>query len=564
MRWKKEPDTATHIWQKYEKGVDWHNKNSIYTDTEKFYNMFEGRQWAGIESGNEILSMYNFIQPVCEFKIAMIAMRNMSINYSPLNTGDDQGVYRDACELLNQFSASKWELKKMDSKAWEIVKEACIGGDSYLYFYNSNLDAQIIDRTNIYLSDEQCSDIQKQKYILIYERRFVEDVKDDARNNGLEENEVDMIVADEDTDTLPSNVQDNEVETGEKCSCLLYLTKKKLPPPFAEEYGIYIARSTQNVIYQPEKPVMGVDAGGNPVGKGITLYPIASFLWSTRRYSARGIGEVEPLVNNQINSNKLLARREVNAKITGFPKPVYNTDVIDNPGDADKVGVGMRVRGSVQKIDDAFKYVSASSMSSDVKTLQDELMDRPRNLASAGDAAMGDIDPEKASGAAIIAVKDQQSIATTQTSAAYKQFIEDIAAIWLDTWIAYNPNGLVVDLEDDGEMVQEEIPAKILQGLNVNIRIDASPTNPFSKYAREQSLENALSQGHITFEEYVDALDDDANAPKGKFEDILEKRAEMQKLMDTMGQYEQIMSQQNQLINELQGGAVNEMPVVQQ
>lgn len=564
---KKEPTAdATFIWNYYEKGVDWHNKNRIYSDTEKFYNMFEGRQWSGIESGNETLSMYNFIQPVCEYKIAMIAMQNMSINYSPLNSGEGQDVYRQACELLNEYAASKWELKKMDSKAWEIVKQACIGGDSYLFFYNKDLDAQIIDRTNIYLSDEQNPDIQKQKYILIYERRFVDDVKEDARANGIPEDQISLIVGDDDTDNLPQNVKDNEVKTGDKCSCLLYLTKKKLPAPFADEYGVYIARSTQTVIYQPEQPNMGMQ-DGQPVGKGITLYPIVNFLWSTKRYSARGIGEVEPLVNNQINANKLLARRELNAKICGFPKPVYNAQMIGNPEDVDKIGVGIKVNGNVAKIREAFDYVTAEPMSTDVKALQDELIDRPRNLASAGDYAMGDIDPEKASGAAIVAVKDQQAIATTGTSAAYKQFDEDIAAIWLDTWVAYNPNGLTVEIEQDGQLVEQVIPAEVLQQLKVNIRIDISPTNPYSKFALQQQIDNLVASPIFAdtqlLDEYHDLLEDD-NPIKGKIDDLLDKRNEMMELQQQseLAKAQQLLAEQSALIEQLLGGEQNVVPAM--
>ena len=544
---KKELD-GTIIWQKYEKGVEWHNKNSLYTNTDQYYNLFEGRQWANVESGDEKLSQHNFIQPICEYKTAMVAMNQMTINYSPLNTGENQQAFRDTCDLLNEFARSKWELKKMDAKTWEVVKQACISGDSYMFFYNSQLDAQHIDRTNIYLSDEQNSDLQKQKHIIIYERRFVDDVKEDAKKNKIPQDQIDMIVADDDTETLPSNVQSNEVKSNDKCSCLLYLTKK--------DGKIYIARSTKTVVYQAETLI-----------EGLTLYPIVSFLWSTKRGSSRGIGEVEPLVNNQINANKLLARRELNLKMTGFAKPVYNTRMISNPQDVEKVGLSIKINSdTVQKVDDAFKYISPAPVGIDAKTMQDELINVSRDLANAGDNATGNINPEKASGAAIIAVKDQQAIATTQTVAAYRQFIEDVASVWLDMWIAYNPNGLTVDLEQDGELIQQTITADILRELQVNIRIDVSPSNPYSKFAREQSLENALAQKHITFAEYVEALDDDGTAPKGKFNDILEKRAELMAQQQELEQAKAIMAQQSQALKGLmgeppiEGGIPSEMP----
>lgn len=54
--------------------------------------------------------------------------------------------------------------------------------------------------------------------------------------------------------------------------------------------------------------------------------------------------------------------------------------------------------------------------------------------------------------------------------------------------------------------------------------MDISPVNPFSKYAREQSLEGALTKNYISFEEFVSALDEGSSVPKGKFDDIIRRR----------------------------------------
>jgi hypothetical protein len=550
-KYKESTAEATVVWQKYEKGVDHHNKLNLYSNTETYFDMVEGDQWKNIESGDEKLSSHDFISGVVEHKVAMVAMNAMTINYSPLNTDGDQAVYQDACEKLNAYAASKWELTKMDIADWEAVNAACITGDSYLFFYNSNLDHQMIDRTNIYFADEQEKDIQKQKRTIIYERRFVDDVKEDARNNGIDEQEIESIVADDDTDTLPTAAK-QEVENDKKCSCLLCIERKPLPAPNAKPFGIFISRSTKTVVYQPATQI-----------EGLTKIPIAKMMWYPKRGSSRGIGEVKRLLNNQINSNKLLYRREESIKMSAFPKPVVS-GAISNPEDAKKVGVVMKMKDSVLKIGEAFGYVSPQSATSEPKELQEEYISMSRDLANAGDNATGNINPEQASGAAIIAVKDQQAIATNKPQAYHRQFIEDIAAIWLDTWVAYNPNGMTIDIEQDGQLVQEEIPAEVLQSLNVNIRIDVSPTNPYSKFAREQSLENALANQHITFDEYVEALDDDGTAPKGKFKDILDKRAalaEQQALMQeqsAQAQLEQAMGIIDQLNQELaQGGMPN-------
>lgn len=47
-----------------------------------------------------------------------------------------------------------------------------------------------------------------------------------------------------------------------------------------------------------------------------------------------------------------------------------------------------------------------------------------------------------------------------------------------------------------------------------------------TRYAREQAVRSALNERHITFEEYVAALDERSNVPKRKFEEILKRHSE--------------------------------------
>jgi len=547
----------TKVWKWYDHGVDWHRQNNLYSDTETFYHMVEAEQWHGIESGGEKLPFYDFITGIVEHKTAMVAMNTVSIHYSPLNKGKDRAIYQQACDLLNEFAASKWELSKMDTAMWDMVNAACITGDSYLYFYDHELNHQRIDRTNIYFADEQEPDIQKQRRIIIYERRLVEDVKEDARKNGLTEEEIANIIGDEDTENLPEAAK-KEVKGEEKCSCLLCMEKKPLPPPHSQPYGIFISRSTKTVIYQPEEQVIAYDENGQPTGRGITLYPIVKMMWYPKRGSSRGIGEVKRQINNQITSNKNLYRRVESVKKSAFPKPVASIDMLSNPEDADKVGVTMRVKGIVQRATDAFGYVAPQSSTGEPKELQEELIQMSRDLANAGDNAVGNINPEKASGAAIIAVRDQQALPLNKPKAYFKQMVEDIALVWLDIWTAYNPNGLEIEENDEGEKIV--IPAEILQNLKAKVKIDVSPNLPFDKFTLQQQIDNLVSnpiyQNLEYLEEYYMMIADD-NPIKTKIKEVIDRRKERQdqiiQLQSELEQAYQIIEQQNQLLGGMPG-----------
>ena len=137
-------------------------------------------------------------------------------------------------------------------------------------------------------------------------------------------------------------------------------------------------------------------------------------------------------------------------------------------------------------------------------------MSQTRELAGAGNAALGQVNPEQASGAAIIAARDQAALPLNEQIADFRQFIEDVAAIWFELWAVCCPVPL--------GLPPWQISAEELGKLRVEIRIDVAPNSPLSHYAQEQALEKLFDRGAISFEEYVEALDENATAPKSKLE----------------------------------------------
>ena len=93
------------------------------------------------------------------------------------------------------------------------------------------------------------------------------------------------------------------------------------------------------------------------------------------------------------------------------------------------------------------------------------------------------------------------------------------------------------------------IPVSILKELDVDIRIDITPTTPFNKLTQQQKLDNLLISQNLTFDEYVKALPDDEPL-KPKLEDIVERRAEQQAMQ--MGEMQNTIAQQDQIINQQQ------------
>ncbi len=486
-------NNITSIWSLYEKGVQRHREMGLAADVEQAYRFFEGDQWWGLES-EENLPVYNLIAPTVKYKVANVAMNQMQIYFSSL-LGSERSARLTKC--LNRMASMWWERLNMDTLCWRALRDSAVAGESYLYIYDDKGNCQLIDNTDVFLGDERESDIQRQPYILLYERRDVREVRRMAEAAGVQSEDIEKIVSDN-AERSRITTQKHGEDDG-KCGCLLYMTK--------EGQDIVFARCTKYVKLGAPQRIAGLG-----------LYPVVSLVTAQKKGSARGRGEVRPLIPNQIEVNRNLVRRIINAKMTAFSRLVYATDKIDNPEALEQVGSAIAVSDStIADIHGAVGYVTPSPMSADARLIGDELMQNTRELAGAGNALTGNIDPTMASGAAIIAVRDQAQIPLNENMALYRRFVEDIATVWYRLWSCY---GLDIGVNEDNFTVLE------LKGLRPLIRVDATSHTPFSKYAREDTLSKLFEQGAITLEEYVDSLDDDSSIPKTRLMEIIKRRKE--------------------------------------
>ena len=500
--------TAERVWQWYCRSDDNRRTSDAYENVRLAHRFYQGDQWRGVDAEGQNLPFYNFIQPIVDHKTAAVALNTMTISYTPLDhAGPLEPRAAQICQRLTAYAARQWERLKMDKLCWQTVKDACIAGDGYLYFYDGDCQAQTVDACDLYLADETCSDLQKQPYLIIARRQTVGQLRQEARRQGLPEEEVMKIVPD-DGPLGRQEEEEREFFQGEEeerfCTALLSFWRD-------EDGAVCCARSVRQTFYRPPARLW---AGG----RGLTLYPVAGMSWMRRRNSARGAGEVLALIPNQIETNKMLARRLMNARMTAFSRLVYNADKVLNKEALDQVGAAIKVRDmQASNVTDVVSYLGAAPMSPDARLLAEELVTQTRELAGAGDAVLGQVNPEKATGAAIIAARDQAALPLNQQIADFRQFIEDIAAIWFELWAVYSPRELT---QGPDPLTWEE-----LRRLRVEIRIDASPNSPYSRFAQEQTLENLFQRGAITFEEYVAALDENSAAPKRKLEAILRARS---------------------------------------
>jgi hypothetical protein len=230
-----------------------------------------------------------------------------------------------------------------------------------------------------------------------------------------------------------------------------------------------------------------------------------------------------------------------------------------NPQALETVGGTIKTNG--HPVDDVHKIVGTippAQMSPDVKQLQDDLIEVTRVLAGAGDSATGQVNPESASGRAILAVQQASQAPMTEQKETYKNFIEDVARIWLEYLIVYSEDGVNIEEKVTDPQTGEEtyqivnVPQTALQQLNAAVKIDVTPKGVYDKFAQEQTVENLLLQGFFSaqrvgeLEIYESVLDDDAVAPKMKIKEAIDNIKEQQRKIAIIDAQARAMQQRAQ------------------
>jgi hypothetical protein len=529
----------TDVWTIYEKHKDFMFRRKIYSDTDLNFRMYNGDQWHGLKIEGVEKVQYNFIKQIVKQKVSNITSNLFAVNYSPENIENSEfmELAQKTCDLLNKKASKVFDKDFLDKKIKKWVRQAAINDEAVSYTYYGDDDIpvnEIISKNDIMYGNENEDEIQLQPYILLRQRKTIIELQIMAEEQGLPEEKIKSIVGDNDTSTISGDSAKDEID--DKCWLITKLYRKN--------GTIHFSQSTKYCVIKEDEDTQ------------MTLYPVAHMNWEDQEGNARGIGEVRQLIPNQLETNKTAMRRALSVKNTAYPQKVVNTDAVQNPSAVNKIGAIIKFRDMGNtRASDVFMNTTPAQMSTDSEKFQTELISYSRELNNAGDATTGNINPESASGKAILAVQNAQNQPLTDQVIGLKAFIEDLARIWFEMWKTYAEDGLIIEVDETDPMTgqmttnQEKIPPYILEALSTSVKVDITPKGAFDKYAQELSLENLFTSGKITFEEYVESLDSDSVMPKTKLEKILRKRKESQEQIGAIQQQAEqlkIQAQQQQ------------------
>ena len=550
-------------WKAYENGKDYKiniGKKGMYRQNKVNERFYRGDQWHGASCGNLPLVRENIIKRIIDAKIAHITSSPLSVVFSAegiANTsamkeqnkalynaaaaGELEGTVANIGEeaeisfMMSAFSdyfKTSAERLKLDVTQSEAGEDAAVGGTTIYYsFWNNSIktglyadeektsaimgdvDGKLIDVENFYVADPSNPDLQSQEYILITERDTVENLKKEAKANGVGARETEYLRED-DSELQYSSGDMSEIEANDskRTTVITEFRKKKNE---MGEVTVHISKFTQNAVIRDE------------VDTGLRSYPFAIWRWERMKGSFYGDSEVTYLVPNQIAINRMLSACVWNAILNGMPIMIVNGSVIDLEKTAVTNEPGQVIEAHTeQELRNALTYITPPATSGEYVALAQNLIDSTLKQSGANEALLGDIRPDNTS--AIIAVQEsaEQPLQTKKND--FYQFVEDIARSWAEYWIRYYGQRKI-KIQDENGTWYLPFDGNKYKDLLLNVKVDVGPSSLYSEVRTINTLDNLLSAGIIDVLQYLERMPKGYVPEQGRLIEELKKKKEAER-----------------------------------
>ena len=486
MKIKTEPND---IWNEYQSCIAYNEKISLYETVKQNENFFVGKQWEGVDAPDLDKPVFNILKRVCNTFIAQLVSDDITASVEPFSASNTTHDTERSMRIIAKEIKKAIEYSGAKQKNRDMLRNACVDGDGCFYVYFDDtaetgqiarglINIEVVDNTNILFGNPYSSAVQRQPYILILQRRTVDSVRDEAKANGISEDEISGIVCDSDQNLAGEDYDSNLV------SVIVKLWK--------ENGSVHCTKTTQSVYVK------------KPWDTGLKLFPVSYMSWEKVKNSYHGQAAVTGLIPNQIFINKCYAMGMDYVKKLAFPKLIYDKNRLPNGWD-NRIGRAIQVEGNVSEaVASAFKM---PDMSAQVMELVEKTMTYTKEYMGASDATLGNIRPDNA--AAIVAVQKSTNAPLELQKLAFYQFVEDYIRIFLDIMRVNYGLREVGDkdsenppfMHSDGSIPYggaEMFDFGVLESYALNLDVNIGASAYWSEIMQVQTADNLYEKGIIS------------------------------------------------------------------
>ena len=554
--------------------------------------------------------VFNIIKRVTGLFVAALTANETTISFDSLSYYDGENLSdptSNAAEYATAEVRNLMDKFKMNYRVREALFDGAQTGDYCAHFfwdanampyggafgaYRGEIQMEMVDGINVMFGNPNDRRVQKQPYVLIIGRDTVENLREEKRRfdklnkKGKSPDAAETIQPDNDTaHQIGVGGRHELIQADDKNGKCLYVY-------------MYEKRTHEEDVTDPEtgEPVEEIvrDDDGNPVpltvdGKpvvnpdgspryktrrmkhyvttvyatkatkscnifsdvdtGLSLYPVAWGNWEHQKNQYHGRALVTGIIPNQIFINSMFAMVMRHLQLMGFPKAVYNADLIGQWNN--EVGQAIAVHGLQpgQAIGDIAGFLQPADMSNQIIVAIDKAMQYTRECLGATDVQMGAVRPDNTS--ALMVLQANSEVPLENPKANLYEWYEDVGAILLDMMGTYygerplvrerefeeivtGPDGTPLIDPMTGTMMQNTVSRRVLESfdfrqfkhLYLNIRVDVGATSTYSEISIVQTLDNLRRDGTLEIIDYLERIPDKLTPRKAELITELRKRAQ--------------------------------------
>ena len=546
MEIKKKPKD---IRSEYDKGTTYNSNLNLYEQVEKNQRFYNGDQWYGVKAPGMMKPVFNVIKRVINYFVAMIVSNDISASINPFDDANEE--HKALSKSISAELDKQIERNNLKELTRELVRDAATDGEAYVYSYfdadyetyqhaKGMIKSELVENTKVIFGNPYSDNLQNQPYIIIMQRLFVEQVKEEAKANGASE-----------TDILSIKADNDQTFINDDANCLATVLTKFWKETIQEETTDELG----NVTVSTRKTVKYIKTCGDAIVKpetdtGYTLYPLARMPWVKQKNSYHGLSPVTEIIENQIFINQTYAMAMVYMKANGFPRIIYDAAKIK------QLASGADGACKVQNIDLLGKIIDGiktPDFSNQIMQLIDSTINMTKEFMGASDASLGNVKPENTS--AIIAIQQATAVPLELQKLAFKDCIESVVRIYIDMMAENFGVRTVKYTDDQGNPAYADIDFSILKSMNFELNVDIGDSAYWSEITQVNTLDNLFNKGILTDAvTYLENIPDKYVKGKQKVIDSVKRSQEAQQMAaQQQQQFEQQKTAADQAARILKG-----------
>lgn len=300
-------DRLSEVWKLYEDALNYTSKIALSSTINKSIDFYEGRQWAKSTDATKHMPrpVINLVKFICRNKRAMLSSQPVRLVYKSEENPEKASEYT----AFANYICKEMDMDELDSIA---IRDAVLKGSYYYHLYwdvdkrgrkgvrEGGLKCEIIDPQNIFFSNPEDNNEQKQDWIIISSSMNVNKLKQ---------------IADSDVD-IDLITSDGSSENNTYCTVLTRY--------FKENGEVFCEKAVKNTIIN--KPFrITPDYSKDCVAE---LYPIVAGCYEEREKCIYGISEAEGLISDQKLVNHILGMEALAIQNIAWGKYIVSKDAL--------------------------------------------------------------------------------------------------------------------------------------------------------------------------------------------------------------------------------------------